>query len=58
MANRFPREFGSIVGWLLFPLVPVVLADFYCQATNWVGYDPREWGWFLWVAMLGPLVGY
>ena len=58
MARRFSRELGLIVAWLVFPLVPVVLADFYYTFSNWVGYDPREWGWFLWLTMLGPLLGY
>jgi hypothetical protein len=47
-----------IVAWLVFPLVPVILADFYYQTCNLVGADPREWGWFSWILMLGPLVGY
>ena len=65
MASRFPRELGLIVAWFVFPLVPVVLADCYYQTCNLnlfstltVGPDPREWGWFLWVVMLGPLLGY
>ena len=58
MANRFRRETGRIVAWLVFPLVPVILADFYYQTCNFIGADPREWGWFSWVLMLGPLVGY
>jgi hypothetical protein len=58
MANRFGREIGLIVAWLVFPLVPVVLADFYCQICNSTGEDPRVWDWFSWVLMLGPLLGY
>jgi hypothetical protein len=63
--NRFRRELGLIVGWLVFPLVPVILEDAYCQTSNVevfgslsVGPDPLEWDWFLWVIMLGPLLGY
>jgi hypothetical protein len=65
VTSRLRSELGSIVGWLVFPLVPVVLEDFYYQicnlnlfSTSSFGPDPREWGWFLWVLMLGPLVGY
>jgi hypothetical protein len=65
MAIRFGRELGLIIAWLVFPLVPVVLADAYYQvcALNLTsnarfGPDPRDWGWFLWVLMLGPLAGY
>jgi hypothetical protein len=54
-----------IVAWLVFPLVPVILEDLYYQICNlnWTstvkfGPDPRDWDWFLWVLMLGPLVGY
>jgi hypothetical protein len=58
MASRIPRELGLIGAWFLFPLVPVVLADFYYLASNWTGDDPREWGWSMWVVRLGPLLGY
>jgi MFS family permease len=64
MAIHFRRELGLIVSWFVFPLVPVVLADFYYQTCNidlWAlnqGSDPREWSWFLWAVMLGPLLGY
>jgi hypothetical protein len=54
MAGRFRREIGLIVAWLVFPLVPVVLAGLYCPA----GLDPYDWDWSLWIQMLGPLVGY
>ncbi len=65
MANHFRRELGLIVAWLVFPLAPVILEDAYYQicalnlsANASFGPDPREWGWFSWVLMLGPLVGY
>jgi hypothetical protein len=58
MTNRFSRELGLIAAWLVFPLIPVVLADFYYQTCNMTGEDPREWGWFTWVLVLGPLLGY
>jgi hypothetical protein len=63
--NRFRRELGLILAWLIFPLVPVVLEDLYFQVSDLelgnsgrVGPDPRVWGWLVWVLMLGPLVGY
>jgi hypothetical protein len=65
MGSPFRRELGLIVGWLIFPLVPVVLEDAYYQicALNVdsrarFGPDPRDWGWGLWFMMLGPLLGY
>jgi hypothetical protein len=49
----------------VFPLVPVILEDVYYQICNLnflstanYGPDPLDWGWGLWVVMLGPLVGY
>ena len=65
MANRFARELGSVVGWVLFPLVPVILEDAYYGICNLkffsaasFGPEPRDWDWGLWAVMLGPLVGY
>jgi hypothetical protein len=58
---------GPIFGWLVFPLVPVVLEDLFYQTCNLpgplfgverVGPDPREWTWFVWIILLGPLLGY
>ena len=64
VANRFRRELGLIVAWLVFPLVPVILEDLYYQTCNLnllssarVGPDPIDWGWQLWVIMLGPARG-
>ncbi len=34
MAHRFRRELGLVIGWLVFPLVPVILEDFYYQTCN------------------------
>jgi hypothetical protein len=65
VAHRFRRELGLVIGWLVFPLVPVILEDFYYQICNYnfegvslAGPDPRAWGWGLWIIMLGPLLGY
>jgi hypothetical protein len=65
MPNRFRRELGLILAWLIFPLVPVVLEDVYYQVSSFnfdgarrVGPDPRVWGWLVWLIMLGPLLGY
>jgi MFS family permease len=63
--NRFRRELGLVLGWLIFPVVPVVLEDLYFQVSDLdfsdsgsAGPDPRVWGWFVWILMLGPLLGY
>jgi hypothetical protein len=65
VAHRFRRELGLVIGWLVFPLVPVILEDFYNQTCNISIFssnpsspDPHDWGWFLWIVMLGPLLGY
>jgi hypothetical protein len=65
VAHRFRRELGLVIGWLVFPLVPVILEDFYYQICNLsfesasrMGPDPRAWGWVTWIIMLGPLLGY
>jgi hypothetical protein len=62
--SRFRGELGVIVGWLVFPLVPVMLADIYYQictnpfSTARFGPDPVDWDWNMWVVMMGPLIGY
>ncbi len=48
----------SALGWLIFPLVPALLATTYHQTCNIVGPDPREWDWVLWVILPGPLCGF
>jgi hypothetical protein len=65
VANRFRSELGLVVGWILFPLIPVVLEDIYYSISNLnfiaaasAGPDPYDWSWLIWVIMLGPLVGY
>jgi hypothetical protein len=65
VAHRFRRELGLVIAWLVFPLVPVILEDFYYQTCNRTlfsssstGPDPHDWGWGLWIVMLGPLLGY
>ena len=57
MLSRFLRAIRPIFSWLVFPLVPVFLEDLYYSNTN-PGPDPREWDWFSWITMLGPLLGY
>jgi hypothetical protein len=58
--NRLRGQLGPVFAWLVFPLVPVALEDFYRQALNYgstrFGPDPHEWDWVRWVLMLGPLV--
>jgi MFS family permease len=65
VAPRLRRELGLVIGWLVFPLVPVVLEDIYYQLFNSdfatstkTGPDPRAWNWSTWLIMLGPLLGY
>ena len=52
------RELGSALGWLIFPLVPVLLATTFHRTCNFLGPDPREWDWGLWLILLGPLCGF
>jgi hypothetical protein len=56
VAGGFRREIGLVIGWLAFPLVPVLLEDTYYSLIFFP--DPRGWGWFEWIIMLGPLVGF
>ncbi|CAN5826247.1 hypothetical protein BH23PLA1_BH23PLA1_16810 [soil metagenome] len=49
---------GSILGWLLFPIVPVLLARLYYQVLNFLRLDPRRWETLQFVLLLGPLLGY
>jgi hypothetical protein len=65
VTNHFRGELGAIAGWLIFPLVPVILEDVYFQTCNLnfastlnYGPDPFDWGWGLWLVIMGPLVGY
>ena len=55
------ERLGRVVVWLLFPVVPVLLADLYhgvvCFGPGGPP-DPRAWDWLHWVLMLGPLTGY
>ena len=63
MATSFSPRLG-LTGWLVFPLVPVILEDFYYQTQfesfldRGVGSRSRDWGWCTWIIMLGPLLGY
>ncbi len=53
----------ALLGWVLFPLVPVVLEDLYYGIANLTlgpgpPLDPYDWNAWRWVLVLGPLVGY
>jgi hypothetical protein len=50
--------FWSAIGWLSFPLVPVLAATSYQQISNPSGSDPRLWDVWQFVFLLGPLGGY
>jgi hypothetical protein len=54
--NRIGRELGLILGWLVFPLLPVVSEELTAYPGN--RSDPHAWGWLDWIITLGPLVGY
>lgn len=64
MGSGLRAEIILALGWLIFPLIPVMLDDFYYQVVvNLVGPfpygpDPHDWEWGTWVVMLGPLLGY
>lgn len=55
------ERLGRVIVWLVFPVVPVFLADLYhgviCFGPGGPP-DPRAWDWMHWVLMLGPLSGY
>jgi hypothetical protein len=64
MGTGFRADLVMALAWLVFPMVPVMLEEFYYQVsvnllgTSHVGPDPVDWGWGTWVLMLGPLLGY
>ncbi|HWE36597.1 MAG TPA: hypothetical protein VG406_08525 [Isosphaeraceae bacterium] len=59
MSDRGGKGLGSAIAWLVFPVVPTLLATTYHGVLNWSGEDPRQWDnshrWFL---LVGPLFGY
>ena len=57
-----PGVRGEIVlamAWLLFPMLPVILEEFYYQlcvnllGSTRAGPDPHAWAWGTWLVMLG-----
>jgi hypothetical protein len=46
------------ISWILFPLVPVLLEQYFYGLFNWSNEDPRDWTTDSWIILLGPLVGY
>jgi hypothetical protein len=63
MRPRLPDGVVSALGWFVLPLIPALLGAAYHQGMNLnfgssSGPDPREWGWFNWVVLTGPLIGY
>ncbi len=63
MRPAIPSGVVSAVAWFAFPLIPALLGTTYHQEMNWSfgirgGPDPRDWGWFKWVVLTGPLIGY
>lgn len=64
MGTGLRAEILMALAWLLFPMLPVILEELYYTvfvnllgSTN-AGPEPRDWGWWTWLMMLGPLVGY
>ncbi|HEV3164918.1 MAG TPA: hypothetical protein VGZ22_12890 [Isosphaeraceae bacterium] len=55
---RALREFLEVVSWLVFPLVPVLLAQTCYQFLNMGDGDPRAWDAGNWLIALGPLWGF
>ena len=54
---------GAFLAWLVFPAVPVVLENAYTGVLQFSfgsrgNPDPRDWGWFVWLTELGPLLGF
>jgi hypothetical protein len=64
MGSGLRTEILRALAWMVFPMVPAMLEEFYYQiSVNLFGNlrsgpDPVDWGWGTWVVMLGPLVGY
>lgn len=64
MGSGFRTEIILALGWMIFPLIPAMLEEFYYQIVVNLfgdmrsGPDPVDWGWGTWVMMLGPLLGY
>lgn len=64
MGRGMRTALGMMLAWLAFPMIPVVLEEFYYQVSvnllgsTRAGPDPGDWEWFTWMIMLGPLVGY
>jgi hypothetical protein len=61
--GRIPgKSFGLAIAWMLLPIVPALLGSTYHQTINFEFSgerpDPREWRWFAWVVLTGPLLGY
>lgn len=63
MDRPMRRRWGEALAWLAFPVVPVVLGDFYYGVLNlsvdgYGGPDPYDWDWHQWLRLLGPLLGF
>jgi hypothetical protein len=58
MSGRDGKGLGSAIGWLVFPVVPTVLATTYHGFLSF-GIDPRHWdNPERWLLLVGPLFGY
>ncbi len=60
MAGRLDGETGlrGAIGWLAFPVVPVVLESAFHATLNPLEIDPRDWPLASGLILLGPLVGF
>ena len=51
----------AALGWMLVPVVPVVLENFHNGLLVYfdaLPRDPYDWDWPMWLMQLGPLVGF
>jgi hypothetical protein len=64
MGGGLRTEVAMALAWLIFPMVPVLLAELYYQVvvnllgSSRSGPDPYDWDRGTWLLMLGPLLGY
>jgi hypothetical protein len=64
MGTGVRAEIFMALAWLLFPMLPAMFEEVYYLifvnlfGLETVGPEPRDWGWWTWLIMLGPLLGY
>ena len=58
MVDQARSTLWTVTAWLTFPIVPVLLASSFYSTVNIGGEDPRQWGFWRGMVLLGPLAGY